>query len=400
MAQTGINIQVTNTQLGSTPQVDSNSMLIVAGATAGSGGTLPLELSKPYMITSPSGLTALGVTQANNPELYKQVNDFYNPTSAINNNGNILWVVGVPKSNAGNSIKGTLVPWLRETVANGFEYRPRNIMISLTSEEAGITPADVQTAINSAYTEGFSVVCVFDGQQFVTENLAENGSTSMEDLSEQDATMVGVVIVTDKAGGRPIVGRVGGYMSQLSVGTSIGDTSLARFDTSLFFVDPEGAAFPANTPCGTIALYTINDLGSKQYIFARTRPPRNGLWFNDGATCAEATTALSTLEAARTIASMVDDLRDFFTPYINSKVPVSASGDIDPTYKQVVIDNATAAVINPYIESGDISDARISLVAQNNDMVGTRTWEVTLQILAAPTLRWVDAFVFYVSSLA
>lgn len=399
MAQTGINIQVTNTQLGSTPRVNANSMLIVVGAAAGSGGSTPMELSKPYMITSPTGLTALGVTQSNNPELYKQVNDFYNPTSATNNNGTILWIVGVPDSNAGNSIKRTLVPWLRETVANGFENRPRNIMISLSPKETDITPADVQTAINSAYAEGFSVVCVFDGQQFVTENLAENGSTSMDDLSEQDAMMVGVVIVTDEAGGRPIVGRIGGYMSQLSVGTSIGDTSLARFDTSLFFVDPEGSAFPANTPCGTLALDTINDLGSKQYIFARTRPPRNGLWLNDGATCAEATTALSTLEAARTIASMVDDLRDFFTPYINSKVPVNASGDIDPTYKQVVIDNATATVINPYIESGDISDARISLVAQNNDMVGTRTWEVTLQILAAPTLRWVDAFVFYVSSL-
>jgi hypothetical protein len=399
MAQTGINIQVTNTQLGSTPQVNANSMLIVVGAAAGSGGTMPLELSKPYLITSPAGLTALGVTQSNNPELYKQVNDFYNPTSAINNNGTMLWIVGVPDSNAGNSIKRTLVPWLRETVANGFEYRPRNIMISLAPKETDITPADVQTAINSAYTEGFSVVCVFDGQQFVTENLAENGSTSIGDLSEQDAMMVGVVIVTDVAGGRPIVGRIGGYMSQLSVGTSIGDTSLARFDTSLFFVDPEGTAFPANTPCGTLALDMINALGSKQYIFARTRPPRNGLWFNDGATCAEATTSLSTLEAARTIASMVDDLRDFFTPYINSKVPVNAAGDIDPTYRQVVIDNAIATVINPYIESGDISDARISLVAQNNDMVGTRTWEVTLQILAAPTLRWVDAFVFYVSSL-
>ena len=399
MAQTGINIQVTNTQLGSTPQVNANSMLIVVGAAAGSGGTMPLELSKPYLITSPTGLTALGVTQSNNPELYKQVNDFYNPTSAINNNGTMLWIVGVPDSNAGNSIKRTLVPWLRETVANGFEYRPRNIMISLAPKETDITPADVQTAINSAYTEGFSVVCVFDGQQFVTENLAENGSTSIGDLSEQDAMMVGVVIVTDVAGGRPIVGRIGGYMSQLSVGTSIGDTSLARFDTSLFFVDPEGTAFPANTPCGTLALDMINALGSKQYIFARTRPPRNGLWFNDGATCAEATTSLSTLEAARTIASMVDDLRDFFTPYINSKVPVNAAGDIDPTYRQVVIDNAIATVINPYIESGDISDARISLVAQNNDMVGTRTWEVTLQILAAPTLRWVDAFVFYVSSL-
>lgn len=116
MAQTGINIQVTNTQLGSTPQVNANSMLIVVGAAAGSGGTMPLELSKPYLITSPAGLTALGVTQSNNPELYKQVNDFYNPTSAINNNGTMLWIVGVPGSNAGNSIKkrsfrGCVRPW-------------------------------------------------------------------------------------------------------------------------------------------------------------------------------------------------------------------------------------------------------------------------------------------------
>lgn len=396
MAQTGINIQITNTQLGSTPQVNANSMLIVECVKPAGWKITPMELKTPYMLTSPSDLAALGVTQENSPELYKQVNDFYNPTSAINNNGTILWVVAIDDA---TPIDALLTGWLCKTVVNGFEYRPRNIMISFLSSEPGVTIDALQRAINSAYSEGFSVVCVYDGQPFITGNVAAAKVEGMEDLSELDAPMVGVVIVTDEAGGRPIVGRVGGYMSRLSVGTSIGDTSLPRFDTSLFFIDPEDGDYPANTPCAELSLNVANLLGSKQYIFARTRPPRNGLWFNDGATCAEATTALSTLETARTIASMVDDLRDFFTPYINSKVPVNASGDIDPTYKQVVIDNATAAVINPYIESGDISDARISLVAKNNDMVGTRTWEVTLQILAAPTLRWVDAFVFYVSSL-
>ena len=32
-------------------------------------------------------------------------------------------------------------------------------------------------------------------------------------------------------------------------------------------------------------------------------------------------------------------------------------------------------------------------------MIGTRTWEVTLEILDAPTLRWIDGKVFYVKSL-
>ena len=108
---------------------------------------------------------------------------------------------------------------------------------------------------------------------------------------------------------------------------------------------------------------------------------------------------MSTLEAARTICAMADDLQSFFVPYINTRVPVTSTGDIQSAYKQVVLDNARAAVVQKYIESGDISDARINLVAKDNDMIGTRTWEVTLSILPAPTLRWIDGYVFYVKSL-
>ena len=144
---------------------------------------------------------------------------------------------------------------------------------------------------------------------------------------------------------------------------------------------------------------TLEGLGEKGYLFTRTRPPRNGLWWNDGATLNSPQNALSTLEAARTICAIADDLQSFFVPYINSRVPVSNTGDIQSTYKQVVLDNARATVIQKYIESGDISDARINLVAKDNDMVGTRTWEVSLAILPAPTLRWVDGYVFYVKTL-
>lgn len=109
--------------------------------------------------------------------------------------------------------------------------------------------------------------------------------------------------------------------------------------------------------------------------------------------------AISTLDTGKVVASIVDDLREFLTPYINQRVPVNNKGDLNGAYKQVVTDNADSKVISPYVADGVISGARIVLKAKNNSMTTTKTWEVTLQLLDAPTLQWVDAYVFYVSSL-
>ena len=96
---------------------------------------------------------------------------------------------------------------------------------------------------------------------------------------------------------------------------------------------------------------------------------------------------------------MVDDLRAFYTPYINGKVPIDADGKTQSSYVDVVTALARENVIVPYIDSGDISDARITQTDLNDDFSGTRTWQVSLEILPSPTLRWVNSFVFYVKKL-
>lgn len=186
--------------------------------------------------------------------------------------------------------------------------------------------------------------------------------------------------------------RALGLLAHVSVGTSIGDCSLPIMpeDVGLYTDDAD--------------VYTPNDsvesLDAMQVIYPRRRYPRVGSWFNDGSTIASPENALSTLESVRTLYAICDDLQDYFTTYINGRVPVTASGDIQSTFKQVVLDNARAKVIDKYIASGDISDARVSLVAKDNDMVGTRTWEVSVSILPAPTLRWIEGYVFYVNKLS
>lgn len=396
MARTGISIVVANTTVGDSRPVNTNTLLVVVGATAVSGGSLQFELDTPYMIQSANELeTLLGVTAENNADLYKQVNDFYAPMSGVNNSGTILWVVGTKSPNTG--VTGKLADWVRATATSGFQYRPRNIVISTDPTVEGITQSGVQTVIDELYTEGFATVC------FLAEAKLPKGAittiySTLPDLSTKNAPAVGTCIVTNVLQGRACVGALSGLHVSVSLGTSVGDAGLQSFADSLWYIDKSAEAY-VNTPCASVPLVVVNALGDKQYIFARTRPPKNGLWWNDGATAAEATTSLSTIEASAVIAAMVDDLREFLTPYINSKVPCKANGDIDPTYKQVVIDNARSSVIAPYVEDGVISDARITINAQNNDMIGTRTWEVTLEILDAPTLRWIDGKVFYVKSL-
>lgn len=394
MATTGFKIQVKNTVLGENPQVNANSMLVVVGAVAEGA----FSLDTPELLRSLDDLEALGVTEERNAHLIKQVGDFFAPTPNLNNNGTILWLVGVSDgSNANNTVKTKLADWVRATVVNGFEFRPRQILIADNEENADhdVKPEDVQTVITELYTEGFSTVAIIGASANriggdISQATVYNG---LEDMSDLSANMVGYCIVTDVVDDHAIVGKLGGWLASLSVGTSVGDVSLGSFAQSLYFCDE------ANTPCAKISLACAEALGAKQYLFCRTRPPQNGLYWNDGATCGDPTTALSTLEAGRTIASMVDDLRSYFTPYLNSKVPVNSKGDIESTYKQVVLDGVYAQVIQRYKDSGDISDARVELVALNNDMVGTRTWEVTLAILPAPTLRWIEGYVFYVKSL-
>ena len=386
MANVGIDIKVTNTVLGAPPDVNANSILFVAGASATDGGEMAFTLGIPFLLRSVDDLDTLGITADNNPCIDKQVRDFYRPTSNVDNTGTMLWLVGV---NGATITSDAIVSAVRETVINGFQYRPRNIIVAETSSTSGdevIIPADMQTAIDSLYTEGFATVALIPSKVKATVS-------AFADLSALSAPMVGVVAICDEApaqGKYIITGKVGGYMASLSVGTAIGDASLPPFASTLYL------ACTALKPCATLSLSECRTLGEKQLIFARTRAPKNGLWINDGATAVSADTALSTLEAGRVIASMVDDLRTFFTPYLNNRIPVNSEGDIQSTYKQVVLDSARDAIVSKYVENGDISDARISLVARDNDMVGTRTWEVTLSILPAPTLRWIDGFVFYV----
>lgn len=272
MARTGFSVNVSNTVMGTPPSVNANTMLIVTG-TATTGSTFPVALDTPVLFKSVDDLETHGITEDGNPNAYRQITDFYNPTTEVNNTGTYLWVVLIGHSDAANVVT-KLPDFLRATVVNGFQYRPRQIVIAVAMQRS--TLPTLQSAIMSMYDEGFSTCAIIAGDNFMKPVSIETGVSTMDDLSTQKAGMVGVVIFTDVQKKPACVGKVGGWMASLPVGTSIGDTSLPAFGDSLYMCDKNSDEAYVNTPCAQMSLATVNTLGDKQYIFPRTRRPRTG----------------------------------------------------------------------------------------------------------------------------
>jgi len=427
MAKTGIKITTVDTVLGASNDVNKTSALIFDRRCVTPQGTR-FKQDVLYKLTSVQGLEALGVTKENNPIVYEQVSDFYSPSQFIDNTGTVLWIGFVLEADmwdeGGASDSVYPSDLIVQSTAVSFDERPRQVGFVISYNFDGdavcedpdyvsyIVQRELAKLSNSYDIRAVGVVnyvCIIreledDSTNFLLQY--PHAVTKEGGYPFVAVSIAGKNYLSTKVEGNnvvePTIGLTLGFLSSVSVGTSIGDGGLPAMTTPLYlyiFTAGEGSSYPHCLACSSLSKTVCDSLGEKQYLFARTRPPRNGLWWNDGATVNDSDNALSTLEAARTICSMADDLQSFFVPYINSRVPVTSTGDIQPTYKQVVLDNARAAVVQKYIESGDISDARINLVAKDNDMIGTRTWEVTLSILPAPTLRWIDGYVFYVKSL-
>lgn len=384
MARTGVDIKISDTTFGGVPQVNSNNMLVVVGATLPTGGTVTMAFDTPVMLRSLNDAKTYGIPVDKSTDLSKAIVDFYNPKTGVDNTGTILWLV-IPSSTATAPTK--LLDYVRATVIDSYAYRPRTILVSYPLSGGTVSSiVDWATLVDQLYAEKFAIGNVILGSNTITLGTAA-------DLTTNTAGFIGKCIVTDVQGKRACVAKLGGWQASLSVGQSIGDGSTTSFAPAMYFVDS------TNTPCASVGSSTTDALGEKGYLFCVPRQPKTGLWWNDGATANGSEMALSSLEAGRVIAAMVDDLREYFVPFINQRVPVTPAGDIQPAYKQAVVNSAYERVVAPRIGSLDISGAAIELEAADPSYISSRKWNVKLRILPASTLREIDGSVFYVTSL-
>lgn len=421
MAITGITTTLTDTKLG-TPVADENICMLIApavDATSATDGYPTFTTGMPFLITSLENANNIGIvsnydTTANGQivgagiNLRFNIEEFY----AKAGTGAKLWIYGIPATEnvfpaLDDFFEDTFPQVIRQTASiQGYANRPRivGVVQNLTTPTetpigGGLSTETVsaisafESALESSFSEAYRMVGILDSSW--TDEIG-----NLPDTSTYNAGRVALAITTSTPGKSASVGRALGILASRNISVSIGNVTMGSISTADYFMDYTGeSASKQNTSVTLPSRADIDSVASKQYLFTRERPGAGGIFYNDGATCNLSTNALSSIEFVRVGNAVCDDMDTFFTNLINTNVPVTNSGDIDPVYKQTILAQLDNQYISPRIARGDVSNINVDFIAQNNNFVATRTFVVTVEILPNASMKEAFINVFYVTSL-
>lgn len=412
MAQTGINIELKDTTL-SRRQPSVGNAALVYGIKVSSGSVS----GKPTLITSLDSYTAWAASDApdakllnNDPHLLGMVTQFY----AKAGSGTYLWLIltSGEKGDFVTTNAANIKRQIRLTLEANYDNRPRIIgWCSQANDDAsGWVPTTTPTVVkaietiqNAMFAEGIRFVNVYtsnvNGVQATSASNIINLSTYATPSVAYMPTTTLYNTTVDKQGNitayTPIkdVGEAIGILSAISVAESIGSHERAAVAQKAFFNDPETVVSITEVDPSI-----IDALGKGQYLFHRPYP--TGIFYNDGATCNDPTKALSRLEFVRLGNAVCDDAQEFFSQILNTQAPVDAKGDLSRTYATQIENNFYNLYCQPRISQRQCSGIRVTVAAQDNNFVSTRTILVSIEILPSLNVDWVKVGVLYVSALS
>lgn len=269
-----IKIQFLNGQLGTVGESADGLMALICGATAVAA---TFVLNTAYTITSIDDLAELGVTQANNAILYKQVSEFYDEAEA----GTKLILYPVDSS--------TTVTTLCDYTKTDAGYA-RDLITKQNGNLRGIAIANLNTAASATVTNGIDddvYTALPNAQQlaewattelyaplfFLLEGRSYDSTKELKDLTNEKYNRVGIVMGDTVASSKGAsMGTILGRLSSIPVQRNIGrvkDGSLAPLEMYV------GARKIEESES------TIKDIYEKGYIVPRKYVGRSGYFYAD-----------------------------------------------------------------------------------------------------------------------
>lgn len=269
-----VKIQFLKGQLGTVGESADGLMGLICGASAVAG---KMELNTMYRLTGPDDLATLGVTEVNNPTLYKQVMEFYD--EAETGTKLILYPVSA-------TTKVTDLCDYTKT-SEGFA---RDLIMRQNGALRGIGIAGVNTGSTTAGTNGLDPD-VFTGQPkaqqlaewattelyaplfFVLEGRNFDVSKELKDLTGEKYNRVCVTIGDTASGSHEAaVGTLLGRIASIPVQRNIGRVK-------------DGSLFPMEMYVGEKKIEesgsTISAIFEKGYIVPRKHVGRTGYFYAD-----------------------------------------------------------------------------------------------------------------------
>jgi hypothetical protein len=382
-----VKIQFLNGQLGTVGESPDGLMALICGASAVTG---KLELNTVYPVTSMDDLAALGVTEANNAALYKQVKEFYD--EAESGTKLILYPVSA-------NTKATLLCDYTN-MAEGFA---RDLITRQNGALRGIGVAGINTGSTSVSNDGLDsdvFTALPKAQQLaewatselyaplflVLEGRNYDASKELKDLTGEKYNRVAVVIsdtVSDSKGA--CVGTLLGRIASIPVQRNIGRVK-------------NGSLFPLEMYVGTKKIEesgsTISAIFEKGYIVPRKHVGRTGYYFSDDQMACDPTDDYAHLTNRRVIDKAYRICYDTMLDELLDEIDLNEDGTMQHAVVkswQQTLENAInrKMTANGELSATDGEGCKVYINEKQN-VVSTSRIELNLKVRPHGYARYID----------
>lgn len=378
-----ITIKHLDGQLGRTaPSEDGISGLVLSGTA-----TTEMALYQPKPIYSVTDLTALGITESNNPLALREVTQFYSKAQT----NTLLWVMLIAESMELTTAVTTHVNKLLDAAEGKVRLLGMNRLIP--DEYEGTNTAGIYADVLSAKTALHALALNYrDAHKPFRSLLPHLGAsaatfTTLKDLREDETGTVAIVSwlpenpVSEDAVA-PAIGHTLGKLSALPVNQNLGRVKNGE----------EGVANPAIFDLAPEKLIDNEAkwelLHSKGYIFLRKHFGKVGWYFNDDTAAAPVTSDYSSLSRGRTIdkahrityKTMAEEILDDIEIDDDGKIPAAMTA-----YYQSKVEQAIAGEMN-----GEISGRPVAFVDPNQDVLATDKLNMSVRIRPRGQVKYIN----------
>lgn len=373
--------------MGTVGESPDGLMALICGASAVTG---KLELNTVYPVTSMDDLAALGVTEANNATLYKQVKEFYD--EAESGTKLILYPVSA-------NTKATLLCDYTN-MAEGFA---RDLITRQNGALRGIGVAGINTGSTSVSNDGLDsdvFTALPKAQQLaewatselyaplflVLEGRNYDASKELKDLTGEKYNRVAVVIsdtVSDSKGA--CVGTLLGRIASIPVQRNIGRVK-------------DGSLFPLEMYVGTKKIEesgsTISAIFEKGYIVPRKHVGRTGYYFSDDQMACDPTDDYAHLTNRRVIDKAYRICYDTMLDELLDEIDLNEDGTMQHAVVkswQQTLENAInrKMTANGELSATDGEGCKVYINEKQN-VVSTSRIELNLKVRPHGYARYID----------
>jgi len=358
-------------------------------------------LNIPYKITKFSDLEDdLGITELNNPGIYKVVKDFYDEVKSMQDidateENTTLWIMGVADTISLANMADIDNVAYGKAMIQAAKGALRGIILKRTPAP-GYTPtvtdgldSDVFTAIDNAHelcewatnTMNAPLFAVIEGRSF------NDDADDLLDLTTKKCNRVAVLIGDTEPGANAAVGLLAGRIACSGVQRNVGRVRTGKLNISAAYV-------------GSIDVSLADSAGihDKGYITLREHVGRDGYFFTDDLLATDSDDDYNTLMKRRTIDKACRIAYNTLLNELLDDIPVTDAGTLTPTYAKSVETLVVNDIVSNMTNNGELGNDPADqddkgvkcTIDYTQNVVTTGKWNVVLKVKPRGCNKYID----------